>query len=252
MRRSGEDDLMNGALKTVLIAGLLTLPMMASPAVANDWRGYERGHGHVQRSDVARHHYRGDRRSHERRAPYRQHATVWGHGAVVPDRGHVASYPGSYAPRHGYVAPPRRHHVAPYRSSRSNVSISLGWTAGHYSPPGSSYYFGATHRSGRPIHRGSIYSTPWSAASYGHGYGYGSPYSTTRYAYAPVQAFHGGWRVGDRLPRSYLAPAYFVDYRTHRLSVPPRGHHWVRVDNDFVLVALATGLIAHILGGMYY
>ena len=27
------------------------------------------------------------------------------------------------------------------------------------------------------------------------------------------------------------------------LRPPPRGHHWVRADNDYLLVAIATGVI---------
>ncbi|WP_117192705.1 RcnB family protein [Rhizobium terrae] len=34
------------------------------------------------------------------------------------------------------------------------------------------------------------------------------------------------------------------DYRRYRLSAPPRGYHWVKVDNDFLLVGVATGVIS--------
>jgi len=37
------------------------------------------------------------------------------------------------------------------------------------------------------------------------------------------------------------------DYRRYRLSAPPRGYHWVKVDNDFLLVGVATGLISSII-----
>jgi Ni/Co efflux regulator RcnB len=42
-------------------------------------------------------------------------------------------------------------------------------------------------------------------------------------------------------------PGYYVDYRSHHLRAPPRGYQWVRVDNDYMMIALATGLIASII-----
>ncbi|MFT3995791.1 MAG: RcnB family protein [Asticcacaulis sp.] len=39
-----------------------------------------------------------------------------------------------------------------------------------------------------------------------------------------------------------------VDYRKYkRLSKPPKGHEWRKVDNRYVLVAVATGVIAAIV-----
>ena len=52
---------------------------------------------------------------------------------------------------------------------------------------------------------------------------------------------------GQRLPSNYQNRQYVVDnWRSHRLSAPPRGHHWVQVGNDYVLAAMATGVIASI------
>jgi Ni/Co efflux regulator RcnB len=39
------------------------------------------------------------------------------------------------------------------------------------------------------------------------------------------------------------------DYRRYRLSAPPRGYHWVKVDNDFLLVGVASGIISSIISG---
>jgi Ni/Co efflux regulator RcnB len=58
------------------------------------------------------------------------------------------------------------------------------------------------------------------------------------------------WSRGDRL--GYWGNRYVVvDYRQHHLKSPPRGYHWVQDDRgDFILAAVATGLIASvILGG---
>lgn len=58
------------------------------------------------------------------------------------------------------------------------------------------------------------------------------------------------WRKGGRVPAQYRGTAYRVnDWRSHDLPAPPRGHRWVRVNGDYVLVAIATGVIAQILLG---
>jgi Ni/Co efflux regulator RcnB len=56
------------------------------------------------------------------------------------------------------------------------------------------------------------------------------------------------WRRGAHIPREYMGRQYWVeDWRAHRLAPPPRGYQWVQVGNDYVLVALATGIIAQLL-----
>jgi Ni/Co efflux regulator RcnB len=60
----------------------------------------------------------------------------------------------------------------------------------------------------------------------------------------PDHRFHRG----DRLPTKYRNRTYVVDdWRGHRLSAPPRGYHWVQVGGDYVLVAIATGVILQLL-----
>jgi Ni/Co efflux regulator RcnB len=55
---------------------------------------------------------------------------------------------------------------------------------------------------------------------------------------------------GDRLPMEYRHRQYVVeDWRGHNLSAPPRGYQWVQSGTDFVLVAIATGVIASLLLG---
>lgn len=66
-----------------------------------------------------------------------------------------------------------------------------------------------------------------------------------RNVYVPRYAHgHGHWRRGYR----YSGPTYVVrDYGYYRLRQPPRGYHWVRADNnDYLLVAIATGIIMDI------
>jgi Ni/Co efflux regulator RcnB len=53
---------------------------------------------------------------------------------------------------------------------------------------------------------------------------------------------------GGRLPTQYRSHQYVVDdWRGHHLTAPPRGYHWVQTGGDYVLVAVATGIIASIL-----
>ena len=55
-------------------------------------------------------------------------------------------------------------------------------------------------------------------------------------------------RKGGRISNEYRGNQYVVnDWRGHHLSAPPRGSHWVQTGGDYVLVAVATGIIAQIL-----
>jgi Ni/Co efflux regulator RcnB len=53
---------------------------------------------------------------------------------------------------------------------------------------------------------------------------------------------------GQRLPDRYRNNQYVVsNWREHRLRQPPRGYHWVQTGGDYVLAAIATGLIADLI-----
>jgi len=54
---------------------------------------------------------------------------------------------------------------------------------------------------------------------------------------------------GGYLPTQYRSHTYYVnDWNAYPgLYAPPYGHQWVQVGSDFLLVALATGLIANLL-----
>lgn len=55
-------------------------------------------------------------------------------------------------------------------------------------------------------------------------------------------------RRGQRLNQEYRDNRYVVsDWNARHLSAPPRGQHWVRAGNDYVLAAIATGVITQIL-----
>ncbi len=59
------------------------------------------------------------------------------------------------------------------------------------------------------------------------------------------------WHRGDRLPASYRGKAYVVDYRHYGLGAPPRGYQYVRVNNDVVLAAVATGVISSVIFSLF-
>ncbi len=69
----------------------------------------------------------------------------------------------------------------------------------------------------------------------------------------PAGHRHQVWHVGARLPAAYYAPRYIVhDYHVYHLHHPPHGYHWGRVDNDVVLTAIATGVIAAVVHNLFY
>lgn len=61
------------------------------------------------------------------------------------------------------------------------------------------------------------------------------------------------YQRGEYLPYQYRGRQYVVnDWRAYGLRQPPRGHHWVQYGSEFLLVAVATGVIASvILNGGY-
>ena len=75
-------------------------------------------------------------------------------------------------------------------------------------------------------------------------------YNAGRYQ-PPSGYVHRAWRRGERLPYGYRGRAYVVDHRHYGLMAPPYGYHYVRVDNDVFLTAVATGLIASIVFGLF-
>ena len=61
-------------------------------------------------------------------------------------------------------------------------------------------------------------------------------------AYGPP---HGSWHQGDR----YNGGREAVDWRHHHLHQPPSGYEWVQSGNQFVMIAVTTGIIASIIAG---
>lgn len=67
--------------------------------------------------------------------------------------------------------------------------------------------------------------------------------------YQPPRGYQAGhqWRRGEKLPASYRGKGYVVDHRRYGLNAPPRGYQYVRVGNDVVLTAVATGVISSVI-----
>jgi Ni/Co efflux regulator RcnB len=57
------------------------------------------------------------------------------------------------------------------------------------------------------------------------------------------------WRRGDRIEVVHIERRYYVDdYAHYHLRRPPSGHRWIRSpEGRFILVAVATGIIADVL-----
>ena len=60
----------------------------------------------------------------------------------------------------------------------------------------------------------------------------------------PQHHGYGGWHQGDH----YNGHRYVVrDWHRHHLNPPPEGYEWVQSGDDYVLIAIATGIIASII-----
>jgi len=56
------------------------------------------------------------------------------------------------------------------------------------------------------------------------------------------------YQRGERLPPGLRGSQYVVqDWRGHGLRPPPRGYHWVQNGSDYVLAAIATGVISAVV-----
>ena len=88
----------------------------------------------------------------------------------------------------------------------------------------------------RDRHNGYYYQNRWYYGPPPQAY-YGNPYYRPGYV---------SWRRGQVLP-TYYRNAYVNDYYRYHLRPPPRGYAWYRSGDDFVLAAIATGLIFEII-----
>ena len=88
----------------------------------------------------------------------------------------------------------------------------------------------------RGRHNGYYYNNRWYYGPPPQAY-YGNPYYRPGYA---------AWRRGAHLPPYYRG--YVVnDYHRYHLRQPPRGYAWYRVGDDYLLAAIASGIIFDII-----
>ncbi len=90
----------------------------------------------------------------------------------------------------------------------------------------------------RGRHNGYYYNNRWS---------YGPP-PVEYYGRPGFRPGYSAWRRGAYLPGYYRDRGYVVhDYYRYHLRPPPRGYYWYRTGNDYVLAAIATGLIFDVI-----
>lgn len=99
------------------------------------------------------------------------------------------------------------------------------------------------HGNGQPSHGRP---NPGHDGEHGHGHGPAPHEASLGRSGGPVP--HSDWHKGERLPAEYRDRNYVVDnWHEHGLQAPPRGYQWVGVNGDYVLAAIATGVIANVL-----
>lgn len=127
-------------------------------------------------------------------------------------------------------------------SSQFAFAQGHGPQRGHDGGRGYQEQRGPDHREMRPSHRNSYGYDAYRRHDYARRYERHDRMDQ-RWP-GPDREYHRG----DRLPMEYRQNNYVVDdWRGHRLNQPPRGYRWVQSGADYLLVAVATGLILDIL-----
>jgi len=58
---------------------------------------------------------------------------------------------------------------------------------------------------------------------------------------------HEEWKKGAKIRDEDWKRGEHVDYKERHLRAPPRGYEWREVDGNYVLAAVATGVIASVV-----
>ena len=58
---------------------------------------------------------------------------------------------------------------------------------------------------------------------------------------------HKEWKKGARMNSQDWSRGEQVNYQTYHLAAPQRGYEWRQVDGNYVMAAVATGLIASVV-----
>lgn len=87
---------------------------------------------------------------------------------------------------------------------------------------------------------------PAHAAPHQQGPGKPAPHAGQRHGAGPDHQ----WVKGSRVPQQYRGQHYVVNnWQQHGLHKPSRGQQWVQNGNDYLLVAVASGVIAQVVFG---
>jgi Ni/Co efflux regulator RcnB len=62
---------------------------------------------------------------------------------------------------------------------------------------------------------------------------------------------HDEWRKGYHMHQDDWARGRPIDWRGHHLHRPPHGYEWREVDGNYVMAAVATGLIASVIANSH-
>jgi Ni/Co efflux regulator RcnB len=69
----------------------------------------------------------------------------------------------------------------------------------------------------------------------------------------PVGWYPHRWVYGERLPRAFFAPNYFIlDFAAFGLFAPWSGYEWVRYGNDALLIDIETGEVIRVEYDIFY
>jgi Ni/Co efflux regulator RcnB len=58
---------------------------------------------------------------------------------------------------------------------------------------------------------------------------------------------HEEWKKGTKMRDEDWKRGEHIDYKEHHLRAPPHGYEWRSVDGNYVLAAVATGVIASVV-----
>lgn len=98
----------------------------------------------------------------------------------------------------------------------------------------------------------SLIATPAAFAQQQNGYGYGHKQQERvvkkRVITERTVVKKTRWVRGRQLPSNYRRNVV-RDYHRYHLKTPPRGYQWVRANNDYVMVSIASGIIASMIQG---
>ena len=114
--------------------------------------------------------------------------------------------------------------------------------------PPQGHDYGPSHQGNTPHGNGQHGKQPQGRPGNGHA---PAPYQNPNFRPQPGMPIpHQQWQRGHAVDPHYRGDRYWVtDWRARHLYAPPRDHRWLAVNGDYVLVAIASGVIVNILSG---